>query len=117
MPSMQSAVVANYDFGAPVVEDVVLSFRVKENQGGKLDLMIENQSENPLTATIQVSEDGVTYADTSVADLEVLAKTRSDGQTILLRQGLDKFVRVQAVGGTRGRLQVRPDSLLDIIRI
>lgn len=117
MPSMQTAVVANYDFGAPVAEAVVLEFRVKENQGGKLDLMFENQSENPMTVTVQVSADGTTYADTSVADLEVLAKTRSDAKTILLRQGLDKFVRLQAVGGTRGRLQVRPDSLLDIIRV
>lgn len=118
MPSMQSANVATYDFGAPVTEDVVLKFRVRELQGGKLDFLFENTSERDLEVTVQVSADDSSWSDTSeVANLTVPAKARSDAKTILMRQDKDKYVRIQAVGGTRGRVQIRPDSLLDIVRI
>ena len=117
MPSNQVATVATYDFGAPVAEAVALKFRVREKEGGKLSLQFENNSVLPLAVTVQVSSDDSTYADSAIADLSVLAKTRSDVQNLLVRAGKDLFVQILAVGGTRGNVQIRPDSLLEIMTI
>jgi len=123
MPQLQTAVVDVYDFGAPVVEDEVLKFRVP--RGGKLDLNFEN-SEGLAdgTVTVQVSADDVTYVDTSaaanlvaVADEVVQRGTRKSFAGVLLRNNLDKYIQVLASGGTRMNLQMRKDQNLEIVKI
>ena len=118
MPRRQAAAVDVYDFGAPAAEATVLDFKVL--QGGKLDLMFENQEGNPLTVSVQVSEDGTTYADTTDADNlkavvdEVVAPASNKDFTVLARQDKDNYVRVRASGSTRANMQVRPDGVLQI---
>ena len=129
MPQLQVANIGTYDFGARVTAgapgDVVLSFRKRPGQGGKLILTFENPPDNPdgsLTVSVEVSEDGTTYAATTVAN-NLVAITNA---VVLARQhrtfelGLrvdDNFVRVRAIGSLRGILMIHGDELLDIITI
>lgn len=123
MPKSQVAVIANYDFGAPAVEDEVLKFRVKG--GGKLGLRFENaDGVNDVEVTVQVSADGSSWADTTaaanvvaVANESIQKRTFKDF-TILLRQTQDAYMRVQAVGGARAVMQVRDSTQgLEIVLI
>ncbi len=124
MPKSQVANVPIYDVGCPVTEAVVLKFRVRDKQGGKLQMaFIAEDSDAALTFTVQVSVDGVTYTDTTaaenqtaVADLSVNARTRRD-RVVFLRPQIDNFVQIQASGGGRGQVEIRRDDLLDIIKI
>ncbi len=121
MPRRQAAAVDVYDFGAPAAEATVLDFKVK--QGGKLDLMFENLEGNDLTVSVEVSEDGTSYAATTAANNlaavtdEVIAAATNKDFTILARQDLDNYVRVLASGATRANMQVRPDGVLQIRQI
>ena len=116
MPRRQAAAVDVYDFGAPAAVATVLDFKVL--QGGKLDLCFENLEAPDLTVSVEVSEDGVTYAATTAADNlavvtdEVVAGGCNKDFTVLARQDLDNYVRVRALGGTRANMQVRPDGVL-----
>jgi len=122
MPQTQTAQVALYDFGAPAgALAEVLKFRARK--GGKLDLKLENPGVEAFNASVQVSADGTTWAattaannGTAVTNLAVPAK-QSKEATINLRDGQDNFVRVLANGGVRGQIQIRPDSLLEIVSI
>jgi len=141
MPQTQSAVRAVYDFEAPSSEAGVLGFRVRNNQGGKVQLRFENPitdtGQNPtqgnpneaatLTYSVQVADadangDPDTFADTAAAvNLEAVAdETLGAGEnrdhTILLRPGLDQFVLVVASGGTRGQMIVTGDEVWDRYR-
>ena len=123
MPKSQVAVIANYDFGAPAVEAEVLKFRVKG--GGKLGLRFENaDGVNDVEVTVQVSADGSSWTDTAATpNLEAVAnetiqKRTFKDFTILLREGADAYMRVQAVGGARAVMQVRDSTKgLEIIEI
>jgi transposase-like protein len=116
MPRTQTANTGVYDFGAPVTEGVPLRFKAR--QGGRLTVRMENYGDSTLTCTLQVSADGTSYADTTVAangdavaDEAIPARQFREFQ-IFLRQGQDNYMRLQAVGGVRGQLQIRGDEAL-----
>lgn len=116
MPRTQTANVAIYDFGAPVTEDAVLTFQAR--RGGRLTVRLENYGDTDLAATLQVSDDGSTWADTTaaanttaVADVTIPPRQYREYQ-ISLRDGEDAWMRLQASGGVRGQMQVRGDEIL-----
>jgi hypothetical protein len=119
MPASQIAKVQDFDFGAPAVEDEVLKFRVRN--GGKCTLRFENpEGVADGEVTVQVSDDGTTWADTTAANNvtavanEAIVRKEWKEYVVLLRQEKDAFMRVQAVGGTRLQMQVRADAKLEI---
>jgi len=131
MPGTQIASQGNFDFGAPAASGEVLRFRTKKSRGGKLILVFENPSggANDLTVSVQVAPsiaivaNGVESPDTFVAtdaalnlaavtDL-VVAKNTTREVTILIRPGIDTFMRVLASGATRGIMQIRGDDILE----
>ena len=121
MPRTQTANIGNYDFGAPTAEGVVLKFAVRN--GGRYTARFENQSDVPVTVTMQVSADDSTWADTAatanttaVADAVIPVKQYREFQ-ISLRDGQDKYLRVQAVGGGRTLLQLRGDEQLIVQKV
>lgn len=124
MPGTQVATIGTYDFGAPATEAVVLSFRTKKDQGGKLELLFTNDDGAATgTVTVQVSANGSSYSDTTaaanltaVADKAIAPKITM-AYTVLLRRGTDLYMRVQAVGGCRMGLQIRGDDILEPITI
>jgi len=143
MPLTQAAVRAVYDFDAPATEGLAgqLGFRVRNNTGGKLELIFENPvSSRPATPgfensglqqdivySIQVAPalaDGTpdTFVDTTAADnLEAVVDVAlqagcRNSHTVLLRPGVDAFVLVVASGGARGQMQVVGDDLWDLWR-
>lgn len=121
MPRTQTANVGNYDFGAPVAEGVPLKFAARN--GGRLTARFENYGDSDLTVTLQVSADDSTYADTAatpngsaVAD-EVIPPRQYREFQINLREGQDNYLRLQALGGVRGLLQLRGDEALIVDQI
>ena len=143
MPLTQAALRAVYDFDAPSSEGLAgqLGFRVRTNQGGKLELVFENPVssrpatpgfentglQQPITYSIQVAPadangDPGTFVDTTAAaNLEVVVDVvvgagQRNAHTILLRPGIDAFVLVTASGGARGQMQVVGDDLWDLWR-
>lgn len=123
MPRTQTANVGNYDFGAPVAEGVALKFKTRDNQGGRLTARFENYGDSDLTVTVQVSADDSTYADTAVATNgnavadEVVPPRQHREFEFFLRAGQDNYMRVQALGGVRGLLQLRGDEILIVDQI
>jgi hypothetical protein len=115
MPRLQTAQVAAYDFGAPIVAAEVLKFRVRENQGGRLLLVAENHGTEDLLVTVKSSKDDVTYAN-ELGTVTVKGLTSSDF-AVVINPGTDKFISVVAAGGVRGVLQVRGDNILEIVKI
>lgn len=122
MPRIQSAVVDNYDYGAPAVEAEVLKFKVKK--AGRLIVTFLNaDGAADIVNTLQVSPDGSTWADTSAANNlaavadETVVKRGSASFETLLRAGEDLYLRLLAVGGARGQMQVRGEAELDILSI
>jgi hypothetical protein len=143
MPLTQAAVRAVYDFDAPSIEGLAgqLGFRVRNNTGGKVELIFENPIssrpatpgfeltglQQPITYSIQVApDDGSgapdTFVDTTAADnLEAVVDVTVEpgcrnSHTILLRPGTDAFVLVAASGGARGQMQVVGDDVWDLWR-
>lgn len=132
MPNSQTGVVANYDFGAPNAEGIVLGFRVRNNEGGKVSLRFEmdatKDNTGSVTYSVQVAPlaaDGVspgTFADSAAANnLEavedvVVAPGTYREHELLLRPGVDAFVAVVASGGGRVQMQVRGDEVWDLWR-
>ena len=143
MPLTQAALRAVYDFDAPSQEGLAgqLGFRVRNQMGGKLELVFENPISSrpatpgfeltglqlPITYSIQVAAadaagDPDTFADTSAANnLEavvdvVVGPGQRNAHTVLLRPGIDAFVLVIASGGARGQMQVVGDDLWDLWR-
>lgn len=109
----------------------VLEFRVKENRGGKLRLTFEAAvATGAYSVSVQVapSRPAVlltpsTYIATdatlnlaAVTDFTVNARGSRDA-TILLRPGVDNYVRFLATGGVRGTVTMRGDEVLEIEQI
>lgn len=121
MPSLQTAVVANYDFGAPAALLEVLRF--KSAQGGKLHCTFANVGDTDLTVSVQVSADNASFSATTAANNTaavtslVIPPKQTRNVLLTLRHGLDDYVRVLGAGGVRGQLQLRDECRLDIIRI
>lgn len=120
MPRLQTAQVANFDFGAPAAAAEVLRFNAR--QGGKLHGVISNLGDTDLTVSVQVSKDNATFAATTVANnLQavtglVIPARQSRDILLNLRQGQDQFIKVLGAGGVRGELQLRDDCHLDVLR-
>jgi len=115
MPKTQVASVATYEFGAPVVAAEVLRFRALK--GGKLALRFENpEGEADVSVSLQVSPDGAAKAALTANDNLVVVTAASIPQkqcrdyTILLREGVDNYLHVNASGGARCTMQVRSDG-------
>jgi len=139
MPKSQVAAVSNYDVNFPVGaaaadQVVALKLRSRFGRGGKVTIRIEPTSsfggqnedaESDVEVTVQVSEDGVTFANTTAAnngvavvDEAVVALTHKEFE-IGLRQGKDVFVQVKGRGITRGarvHIQVRGNEDLDLVQ-
>jgi hypothetical protein len=141
MPSTQTALRAVYDFGAPSAEGIVLGFRLRNQMGGKLELLVENPISSrpatpgfensglqvPITYSIQVApDDGTGQPDTFLAttaalNLEaitdvVVGPGQNNAHTLLLKPGVDAYVLMVASGGARGQLQVVGDEMWDLWR-
>lgn len=116
------------------VSEAVLKFTVK--YGGKLILTFttpqlgsngfaQNPVGNDMTVTAQVSADDLTYNATTNSNngTAITGVSVPSGQqkefVLLLRAGIDKFLRIGATGGARGQLQIRAAQSvgLDIARI
>jgi hypothetical protein len=111
---IQAAKVSTYEFGAPVAEAVVIRFKVREAQGGIVNFNFQNPGDNDGIVTVQDSADGTTWYDTALADLTI----KSGGYKstdVQIKQNTRRHLRVQASGGTRMQLQIRPNELLDIV--
>lgn len=118
MPRSQLANIGTYGFGAGITENAPLLFSVR--RGGRLTVRAENQGDVAIAVTLQVSADNSSFADTTaaangtaVADVSIPVRQHREWQ-ISLRQGQDKFFRLQSVGGGRGELQIRGDEILEI---
>ena len=141
MPQTQTAIRAVYDFGAPSAEGLVLGFRVRNQKGGKIELLVENPIsarpatpgdatsglQQPITYSIQVAPalatglPGTFIATTVALNLEavtdvVVGAGQSNSHTLLLGAGRDAFVLMVASGGERGQLQVVGDDIWDLWR-
>lgn len=129
MPTPQVANIGTYDFGAAVAAgapgDVVLVFRKKPGQGGKVRMTFVNPPDNPagsLTVSVEVSEDGTSYAATTAANNLVaitnhVLPSRTNKNFELLLRVDDAFMRVRAIGALRGQLLFHGDEMLDIVTI
>lgn len=108
---------------------VVKKFRVKGNHGGKLDLKFENaDGERDLNVSVQVATSPTGLTPTSanggwqattagnnlaaVTNLSVPRFTTKEA-TILLRRGVDAYVRILAIGRCRASVQIRGDAILE----
>jgi len=119
MPASQVAKVQNFDFGAPAAEASVLKFQVRK--GGKCTLRFENpEGVADGEVTVQVSDDGTTWADmtaannlTAVANVSIPRKQWRE-YVVLLRETKDAFMQVLAVGSTRLQMQIRADAKLEV---
>lgn len=121
MPRTQTANTGVYDFGAPVTEDTVLQFKARH--GGRLTMRFENYGDSDLEVTVEVAPDASTWADTTaaanneaVANVTILPRTYQEFD-VLLRDGQDSDMRVLAVGGVRGMLQLRGDEALIVDKV
>lgn len=120
MPQTQVANIGVYDFGAPVATGTVLTFRTKPDKSGKLILEFTNDDgANDLVVSVEVSSDGSSFSATTVANNlaavtnVAVPKKVTKESTILLRRGIDLYMRVRASGGARGQLQIRGDQILE----
>lgn len=120
MPKSQVANVANFDFGAPAVDGEVLKFSVK--RGGKLTLRFENaEGSADFAVTAKVSPDGAVFTNTAVATNgaiivgETIPQKQYREFQIFLREGVDAYLQITAVGEARGQLQIRGDAILDAV--
>ena len=124
MPASQVANIAVFGFGAPTATGTVLQFRKKPDASGKLVLKFENaDGVNDLTVSVETSENNSSWNATTagnnlaaVTNVSVPKRTSKE-TTILLRRGLDLYVRVRASGGAKGELQIRGDAILEPMTI
>lgn len=131
MPQKQVAAVSVYDVNAPAVAATVLVLRQRFARGGKVLFNFrpttsfgghDETAENDATVSLEVSDDGTTFvATTAAANLAVVTDEVVGALTertfeIALRQGVDNFVRVVALGGTRLQIQVSPNHDLELVQ-
>lgn len=118
MPRTQVANIGTYAFGAGVSATNFPVFAVR--RGGRLTIRIENQGDAAMTVTLQVSADNSSWTTTTAAANTTAVSSASvpvrqyREYQISLREGQDKFMRLQASGGVRGEMQVRGDEILEI---
>lgn len=124
MPLSQVANVSVFEFGAPATTGTVLQFRVKPDQGGKLDFKFENpEGDNAAIVSVEVSADNSSWAATTAGNNLAAITALSVGRkhvrdaTILVRRGVDLYLRVRASGSTRCSLQLRGDEILEPMTI
>ena len=131
MPEKQVAAVSVYDVNAPAVKATVLVLRLRESRGDKIVFNfkpttgfggLDEAPENDAEVNVEVSPDGVSFIPTTaqengeaVTDEAVLALTNRTFE-VSLQAGTDIFVRVQASGGTRLQIQVRPNENLELVQ-
>ena len=115
MPRPQTATVANYGFGgANTLTEVG---RWQALSGVRMQLKIAAY-EVPITISIKVSADAVTWnATTSAANVSAVTSVVIPAYTsydvdVLLRQGTDNWVQLLAMGGGKLDFQVREDAAL-----
>lgn len=126
MPQSQAARRSHYQFGAVSAgatddEAEVLCFRRKFNQGGDLRMLFEApDAAKTVSVTVQVSQDGTTWLDTTAAengeavvDEDVLPKTQRDF-TVHMRPKLDEYIRILARGNDRGGVTITGNELQEI---
>lgn len=120
MPLTQSAVVANHDVGLPAVAAAVAIF--SSSRGGLLEISLEN-ADGAVSGTVslQVSADGVTYANASaaangqaIANVVIKPGTRQVF-AITLREGQDNFLQIYGSGGVRLQAQFRGNVGLQLV--
>jgi hypothetical protein len=126
MPRSQVANVAQYDVGAPSVEDTVLKWKLRHFSGGKVTFRFEHaeveDDANDITVSVQVSDDDASYVDTTAADNgeavvdEVIGVGTYREFEVNLRPGQDNFVAVLASGGGRLHVQTREGGILDVLQ-
>jgi hypothetical protein len=93
------------------------------SRGGLVQMRFEGIGSAAIAVTVQVSADGKTWANTSAAAnvqaivSESIAPSQHKNFEINLRAGLDNYVRVIAVGGDRGQVQVRSEVELEVVRL
>ena len=119
MPRNQVASVPNFEFGpSPANGD---SLRWQAKRGCRLQGKIEAHDAD-LSCTFQVSYDGSTWTNTTVADHGAVltnVTTRAGGSfdfSISLRQDRDKYLRMSSSGG-RGILQLRGAEWLNELKL
>jgi hypothetical protein len=120
MPRRQTALRSNYEFGAPATLAPVAYFQVK--RGGQLQMHFESDSGSPLVVTVQVAPDNATWATTTAAanltainGVAIVGNAAYDAN-ILLRQGQDNYLRIEASGPGRLIVEMGGDeNLLDLM--
>ena len=120
MPKSQIAAISSYEAGLPATAPANGVLTLKAKQGGKVSVRIENMHDASATVSATVSSDDATYnATTAANNLEAITnvvippRTYKDF-TVLLRQGIDTWLRFTGSGGTRVNFQVRDNGILDV---
>ena len=122
MPSLQSAQVANYEFGAPVALADVAIFKVGR-PGGIFDITVLGEGDGPVTVSVEVSTDGTSYAATTSGNNKTAvtaAVTVARGKntySVLLRAETDKFFKIKASGGVRFVVQMRGHEAMGVTEV
>lgn len=126
MPQSQAARRSHYQFGAKSAgatddEAEVLRFQRKFNHGGSLDMLFEApDSAKDISVTVQVSEDGTIWLDTTAAENEtaVVDEVVKPKTTRLfrvhMRAKLDEFVRILARGNDRGGVTITGNEIQEL---
>jgi len=120
MPSLQTAVTANFDFGAPVPaagatadDKEVLRFEIEEGGQFEVDILNETDAEDGLHSgifTLQTSPDGTTWAAKTVLSAKTVKQGTFKHYSVMMHNELDNYARLLAegtVGGIRGIMQIR----------
>lgn len=123
MPRSQVAAVSNYDVGVPLVEAPLLRWKLRNFFGGKLTFRFEHAAGDATPqVSIQVSEDGASFVDTTATDNlvavvdEAIPPRQNKSFEIGLRSGEDNFVQVIGFGGdARLHIQVDGNEKLDTL--
>jgi len=127
MPHSQVATVETYNFGAkvnPADSDAaeVKRFRIRAYAGGKVSVRFENPiGENAITASVEVSVDGTTWAALTAANNGVVITDAAIGKrlqadyTFNVRATVDNYVRFCAAGGGQGTFQLRQAGILELV--
>ena len=124
MPKSQVASVSNFDVGVPLVEAVILKWKLRFFHGGKLTFRFEHAAGDATPqVSIQVSEDGSSFVDTTATDNlaavvdEAIPPLQNKEFEVGLRSGEDNFVQIVAFGGdARLHIQLRGHEILDVLQ-
>lgn len=126
MPQAQVAQGSFYDFGAPAASGQVLKFKVRPNAGGVLDFTFEApDADADVTVSVQTAEttagDPGDFAATTsgkhgaAITSEVIKPRTNRTFRIVLRPGVDKWVRVLASGSDRCGVRIGGNEKLEMM--